>query len=163
MMRELATDQLGLEILHLGDCFRLLASVSIGRIAFTSGGEVLVLPVIFLVDGQDVVFRAKTGSKLASVEVGQYVAFEVDSYDAAADAGWSVVVRGLAEVQSEAECARLDTLGMKAWGGSAEERAWVRIRPAAITGRQMAVAAGDGAAEHGAAEHGAGNGAAGKG
>ena len=162
-MRELATDQLGLEILHLGDCFRLLASASVGRIAFTSGGEVLVLPVVFLVDGQDVVFRTKMGSKLASVEVGQYVAFEVDCYDAAADSGWSVVVRGLAEVQSEAECARLDTLGMKAWGGSAEERAWVRIRPAAITGRQMAVAAGDGAAGHGAAGHGAGNGAAGKG
>ena len=146
-MRELATDQLGLEILHLGDCFRLLASVSIGRIAFTSGGEVLVLPVIYLVDGQDVVFRAKAGSKLASVEVGQYVAFEVDAYDAAADSGWSVVVRGLAEVQSEAECVRLDTLntlGMKAWGGSAQERAWVRIRPASITGRQMAVSAKDG-------------------
>ena len=137
-MRELATDQLGLEILHLGDCFRLLASVSIGRIAFTSGGEVLVLPVIFLVDGQDVVFRAKTGSKLASVEVGQYVTFEADSYDATAGTGWSVVVRGLAEVQSEAECARLDTLGVAAWGGSAAQRVWMRIRPASIAGRRTA-------------------------
>ena len=118
-MRELATDQMGLEILHLGDCFRLLESVTLGRIGFSSGGEVLVLPVIFLVDGQDVVFRAKVGSKLASVEVGQYVTFEVDSYDAAEGTGWSVVVRGLAEVQPETECARLDTLGMEAWGGPA--------------------------------------------
>ena len=146
-MRELATDQLGLEILHLGDCFRLLASDPVGRIAFTCGGEVLVLPVLFLVDGQDVVFRARVGSKLASVEVGQYVAFEVDSYDAAAGTGWSVVVRGLAEVQPETECVRLDTLGMKAWGGSAPERAWVRIRPASITGRQMAVASKDAAGQ----------------
>jgi nitroimidazol reductase NimA-like FMN-containing flavoprotein (pyridoxamine 5'-phosphate oxidase superfamily) len=137
MMRELATDQLGLEILHLGDCFRLLASASVGRIAFTAGGEVLVLPVIFLVDGQDVVFLAKAGSKLASVEVGQYVAFEVDSYDAATETGWSVLVRGLAEVQPEAECARLDALGMKAWGWPPKERAWVRIRPSSITGRQI--------------------------
>ena len=162
-MRELATDQLGLEILHLGDCFRLLASASVGRIAFTSGGEVLVLPVVFLVDGQDVVFRTKIGSKLASVEVGQYVAFEVDSYDPAADTGWSVVVRGLAEVQSEAECARLDSLGMKAWGGSAQERAWVRIRPASITGRQMAVAAEDVAGEDVAAGDAVATDAAGKG
>jgi hypothetical protein len=139
-MRKLETNPLGLEILHLGDCFRLLASVSIGRIGFTSGGEVLVLPVIFLVDGQDVVFRTKVGSKLASVEVGHYVAFEVDSYDAAAGTGWSVVARGLAEVQSEIECARLDTLGMMPWGGPPAERAWVRIRPVSITGRRIAEA-----------------------
>jgi nitroimidazol reductase NimA-like FMN-containing flavoprotein (pyridoxamine 5'-phosphate oxidase superfamily) len=138
MMRELATDQMGLEILHLGDCFRLLGSAALGRIGFTSGGEVLVLPVIFLVDGQDVVFRTKVGSKLASVEVGQYVAFEADAFDSSAGTGWSVVVRGLAEVQSETECARLDTLGMKAWGGAPQERAWMRIRPASITGRQIA-------------------------
>jgi len=137
-MRKLATDQLGLEILHIGDCFRLLPTVTLGRIGFTSGGEVLMLPVIFLVDGQDVVFRTKIGSKLASVEVGQYVTFEADSYDATTGAGWSVVVRGLAEVQPEAECARLDTLGMLAWGGPAAERAWVRIRPASIGGRRIA-------------------------
>jgi hypothetical protein len=140
MMRKLATDHAGLEILHLGDCFRLLESVSVGRIGFISGGEVLVLPVVFLVDGQDVVFSARVGSKLASVEVGHYVAFEVDSYDAAEGTGWSVVVRGLAEVQSQTECARLDTLGRDAWGGPAAERAWVRIRPASITGRRIAAA-----------------------
>jgi hypothetical protein len=137
-MRKLATDQLGLEILHLGDCFRLLSTVTLGRIGFTSGGEVLVLPVVFLVDGQDVVFRTKVGSTLASVEVGQYVTFEADAYDATAGSGWSVVVRGLAEVQPEEECARLDTLGLPAWGGSAAERAWVRIRPASIGGRRIA-------------------------
>ena len=137
-MRKLATDEAGLEILHLGDMFRLLATVPIGRIGFMSDGEVTVLPVMFQVDGQDVVFRTKVGSKLASVEVGQYVTFEADSYDATTGAGWSVVVRGLAEVQPEAECARLDTLGMLAWGGPAAERAWVRIRPASIGGRRIA-------------------------
>jgi uncharacterized protein len=138
MMRKLATDDAGLELLHLGDCFRLLETVSVGRVGFTCGGEVLVLPVIFLVDGQDVVFRAKVGSKLASVEVGHFVAFEVDSYDAATGAGWSVVVRGLAEVQPETECARLDALGMRPWGGTATDRAWVRIRPESTTGRRIA-------------------------
>jgi uncharacterized protein len=140
-MRKLATDHAGLEILHLGDCFRLLESVPVGRIGFSWGGEVLVLPVIFLVDGQDVVFRTKVGSKLASVEVGRFVAFEVDSYGTDTEAGWSVVVRGLAEVQQETECARLDALGMEPWGGATADRAWVRIRPASITGRRIADAA----------------------
>jgi len=59
------------------------------RIAFAAGGEVVILPVSFLVDGQDVVFRTGTGSKLSALEVGHYVGFEADSYDAAAAAGWS--------------------------------------------------------------------------
>ena len=143
-MRELATDRAGLEILHLGDCFLLLKSVPVGRVGFTARGEVVSLPVNYLVDGQDVVFATGAGSKLSCVEVGHYVGFEADTYDAATRTGWSVVVRGLAEVQSETECARLDTLGMKAWGGPPEERAWVRIRPASITGRQIAQAGGSG-------------------
>ncbi len=107
-MRKLATDRAGLEILHLGDCFLLLESVPLGRIGFVAGGEVVILPVNFLVDGQDVVFRTAAGSKLSAVEVGHYVGFEADSYDAASGAGWSVVVNGLAEVvESDEEVTRL--------------------------------------------------------
>ena len=80
-MRELATDRAGLEILHLGDCFGLLKSVPVGRVGFTAGGEVVILPVNFTVDGQDVVFVTGAGSKLSGVEVGQYVGFEADSFD----------------------------------------------------------------------------------
>lgn len=141
-MRELATDRAGLEILHLGDCFLLLASVPVGRVGFLAGGEVVMLPVNFLVDGQDVVFRTGAGSKLSSVEVGRYVGFEADSYDAATRAGWSVVVNGLAEiVDSDEEAARLDALGLTSWGGAAAGRVWVRIRPTSISGRRIPAAA----------------------
>jgi nitroimidazol reductase NimA-like FMN-containing flavoprotein (pyridoxamine 5'-phosphate oxidase superfamily) len=141
MMRELATDHAGLEILHLGDCFRLLESVPVGRIGFLSRGEVAVLPVNFLVDGQDVVFRTGTGSKLCSLEVGHYVGFEADAYDSATRTGWSVVVNGLAEiVESDDEIARLDTLGLAPWGAAADQT-WIRIRPASITGRRIAATA----------------------
>jgi len=140
-MRELATDHAGLEILHLGDCFRLLESVPVGRIGFLSRGEVAVLPVNFLVDGQDVVFRTGTGSKLCSLEVGHYVGFEADAYDSATRTGWSVVVNGLAEiVESDDEIARLDTLGLAPWGAAADQT-WIRIRPASITGRRIAATA----------------------
>jgi nitroimidazol reductase NimA-like FMN-containing flavoprotein (pyridoxamine 5'-phosphate oxidase superfamily) len=136
-MRELATDRAGLEILHLGDCFRLLESVPVGRIGFVAGGEVVILPVNFLVDGQDVVFTTGAGSKLSAVEVGQYVGFEADSYDQASRAGWSVVVNGLAEiVDSGTGAARLDALGLQPWAGAAG-RVWVRIRPSSVTGRRI--------------------------
>jgi nitroimidazol reductase NimA-like FMN-containing flavoprotein (pyridoxamine 5'-phosphate oxidase superfamily) len=144
MMRKLATDQAGLEILHLGDMFRLLATVPIGRIGFMADGEVAVLPVMFQVDGQDVVFKTQVGSKLDNIEVGHYVCFEVDSYDAATRTGWSVVARGLAEKASDAACARLDAPGIDTWGATAKDCVWVRIRPTSITGRRIASAnAGD--------------------
>lgn len=136
-MRKLATDRSGLEILHLGDCFLLLGSVPLGRIGFVAGGEVVILPVNFVVDGQDVVFRTAQGSKLSAVEVGHYVGFEADSYDAATGTGWSVVVNGLAEiVESDEEAARLDGLGLS-WVQAVPERVWVRIRPTSITGRRI--------------------------
>jgi uncharacterized protein len=138
-MRELATDRAGLEILHLGDCFTLLKSVPVGRIGFVAGGEVVILPVNFLVDGQDVVFATRAGSKLSAVEVGHYVGFEADCYDTAARGGWSVVVNGLAEiVDSDEESARLAALGMTPWAGETdEERVWVRIRPTSVSGRRI--------------------------
>jgi nitroimidazol reductase NimA-like FMN-containing flavoprotein (pyridoxamine 5'-phosphate oxidase superfamily) len=143
-MRKLATDRAGLEILHLGDCFLLLESVPVGRIGFVEGGEVVILPVNFLVDGQDVVFRTGAGSKLSEVEVGHYVGFEADSYDSATGTGWSVVISGLAElVDSDGEAARLDALGLTWWGGAASGQVWVRIRPSSITGRRLPAAAAE--------------------
>ena len=141
-MRKLATDREGLEILHLGDCFLLLQSVPVGRIGFVAGGEVVILPVNFLVDGQDIVFKTGAGSKLSAVEVGHYVGFEADSYDAATGTGWSVIVNGLAErVNSAEEAARLDGLGLSSWGVGASGRVCVRIRPSSITGRRIAAPA----------------------
>lgn len=140
-MRKLATDRAGLEILHLGDCFGLLGSVPVGRIGFLAGGEVIILPVNFLVDGQDVVFRTAQGSKLSSIEVGHYVGFEADAYDPATETGWSVLVSGLAEiVDDEADAARLDARELRSWGEPADP-VWVRIRPSSISGRRLPAAA----------------------
>jgi nitroimidazol reductase NimA-like FMN-containing flavoprotein (pyridoxamine 5'-phosphate oxidase superfamily) len=137
MMRELATDRAGLEILHLGDCYGLLASVPAGRIGFVAGGEVVMLPVNFLLDGQDVVFSTGAGSKLSAVEVGHFVGFEADAYDPAVHAGWSVVVSGFAEIVEAAdETVRLDGLGLRPWGAAAD-RVWVRIRPTSVSGRRI--------------------------
>ena len=142
-MRELAIDRSGLEILHLGDCFLLLKSVPVGRVGFVARGEVVILPVNYAVDGQDVVFSTGAGSKLSCVEVGHYVGFEADSYDTETRTGWSVVVNGFAEiVDSDEAAARLDQIGMTSWGGAATQgRVWVRIRPTTVSGRRILAAA----------------------
>ena len=58
-MSRYPTDHAGLEILPFDECLRLLASVPVGRVGFVADGEVVILPVNHVVDGQDVIFRTK--------------------------------------------------------------------------------------------------------
>lgn len=130
------TDHAGLEILTFGDCLRLLGSVPVGRIGFFADGEIVILPVNYLVDGQDLVFRTGAGSKLSSVSNKNLVGFETDSYDAGTRSGWSVVVNGFTEiVDSDDEIRRLNDLGLQSWVNSGDAPSWIRIRPTSITGR----------------------------
>jgi nitroimidazol reductase NimA-like FMN-containing flavoprotein (pyridoxamine 5'-phosphate oxidase superfamily) len=134
------TDHAGLEVLPFGACLDKLASVPVGRVGFLSAGEVVILPVNHVVDGQSVVFRTAEGSKLASTGVGYAVTFEADSYDEAAEEGWSVIVHGDADVvDDDAEISRLDGLGLRSWG-HAERPYWIRIRPLSVSGRQTPAA-----------------------
>ena len=135
------TDHAGLEVLAFEACLDKLASVPVGRVGFLSAGEVEILPVNHMLDGRSVVFRTAEGSKLAGAGVGYPLTFEADKYDAAAEAGWSVVVHGHAEVvDDDAEISRLDRLGLRPWGGT-ERPYWIRIRPLSVTGRQIPSAA----------------------
>jgi nitroimidazol reductase NimA-like FMN-containing flavoprotein (pyridoxamine 5'-phosphate oxidase superfamily) len=135
------TDHAGLEILPFDECLRLLASVPVGRVGFVADGEVVVLPVNHVVDGQDVVFRAAYGSKVSAAEGQNCAAFEADHYDAQSRSGWSVLVNGRAEVvEAEADIQRLglslSRLGVYPWVSAARHPFWLRIRPVSVSGRQ---------------------------
>jgi uncharacterized protein len=125
-------------MLPFDDCLRRLASVPVGRVGFYTDGEVVILPVNHAVDGQDVVFRTARGSKLSAAEGQAVVAFEADAYDPQTRSGWSVLVNGRAEVVYEdAEIERLSRLGLRPWGPAVDRPFWIRIRPAAVSGRQV--------------------------
>jgi len=133
------TDHAGLEVLPFDTCLELLASVPVGRIGFflLANGELVILPVNHLVDGQDVVFRTAAGSKLSTAENGGLVVFEADSYDDLDRSGWSVVVSGFAEViDDDAETGRLSSLGLHPWSTAVEHPFWIRIRPVSVSGRR---------------------------
>ena len=130
------TDHAGLEILPFDVCLRLLASVSVGRVGFFSDGEMVILPVNHVVDGQDPVFRTALGSKLSAAEGRNLVTFEADEYDEQTRSGWSVVVTGRAEViYEDAEIQRLSQLGLHPWVTAVERPFWIRIRASAVSGR----------------------------
>lgn len=131
------TDHTGLEVLPFDECLKLLASEPVGRIGFYADGELVMLPVNHIIDGQDVVFRATRGSKLSAAEGHDLVAFEADSYDGHTRSGWSVVVNGHAEVvYDDAEISRLGRVGLQPWP-LADLPCWIRIRATAVTGRRI--------------------------
>lgn len=133
------TDHAGLEMLPFDVCLRLLSSVPVGRVAFVADGEVLVLPVNHILDGEDVVFRTSHGSKLWAAESGRPVTFEADDFDERTRSGWSVLVNGKAEpVYEESEIERLDRRGLRPWTAGAELPFWVRVRALSVTGRRTA-------------------------
>jgi nitroimidazol reductase NimA-like FMN-containing flavoprotein (pyridoxamine 5'-phosphate oxidase superfamily) len=136
-MTSYPTDHAGLEILPFGSCLRLLASVPVGRIGFIADGEVVILPVNHVMDGQDVIFSSASGAKLSSVGGKTLVGFEADAYDERTESGWSVLVSGYTEVvDSDAESARLSSLGLHSWGRAADTASFIRIRPTSVTGRR---------------------------
>jgi uncharacterized protein len=117
-------------------CLRLLASVSVGRVGFFADGEIVILPVNHVVDGQDLVFRTARGSKLSAAEGRNLVTFEADEYDEQTRSGWSVVVTGRAEViYEDAEIQRLSQLGLHPWVTAVQRPFWIRIRASAVSGR----------------------------
>ncbi len=136
-MAEYPTDHAGLEILPFDRCLELLAAVPVGRVSFLADGEIVVLPVNHVVDGQDPIFCTARGSKLSAAEGQNLVAFEADGYDERPKSGWSVLVNGRAQaVYEDAEIQRLSRLGLHPWATAAERPFWIRIRPTAINGRQ---------------------------
>ena len=131
-------DHAGLELLGFGECLVLLASVPVGRIGFVADGEIRILPVNHLVDGQDVVFRTAHGSKLAAAQECNPVTFEADAYDERTHSGWSVLITGRAEpVYAGAEVERLSHRGLLPWVAAADRPYWIRIRPSAVSGRRI--------------------------
>jgi hypothetical protein len=119
------------------ECRELLSSVGIGRIVFTDRALPAVRPVVFRLDGQDIVIHTVAGSKLATAVSGAVVAFEADEFDAGMRAGWSVTVVGHARaVYAPEEIARMKRLSPAPWT-SGDRDYFITIRTEQITGLRV--------------------------
>ncbi|GAB2838896.1 pyridoxamine 5'-phosphate oxidase family protein [Actinocorallia aurea] len=130
-------DRGALENIDEADCRVLLKSVPIGRIVFTHQALPRIQPVSYALDGDDVVIRVPSGSKVAAAAQDAVVAFEIDDYDEPSRTGWSVVVVGRARREdSPAAIAALRGLGLRSWAeGPGEE--YIRIVPEILSGRRV--------------------------
>jgi uncharacterized protein len=132
------TDHRGLRVLGFEECLLRLRTARVGRLVFVDAGEPVVFPVNHALDGVDVVFRTSWGSKLQVAETSGVVAFEADGYDIESESGWSVLVKGNAQLVYESvDTDRYDKFGLRSWAGIKGPGFWVRIRPVEITGREI--------------------------
>jgi nitroimidazol reductase NimA-like FMN-containing flavoprotein (pyridoxamine 5'-phosphate oxidase superfamily) len=129
-------------ILGASECWTLLRSSDVGRLAVSVADQPDIFPVNFVVDHGTLVIVTAEGSKLSAVTANPLVAFEVDAYDAEAGTAWSVVVKGTAE-----EVRRIDDL-VEAMGlvlfpwHEAPQQQFLRIVPDEITGRRFVASPG---------------------
>lgn len=125
----------GMIAMEREECYARLAMKSVGRVSPGSAAEPFVLPVNYMLDGQDIVFRTEPGSSPAGVE--RLVAFEVDDLLPSARLGWSVLVVGEARrVTEEADLRRLEAGDLTPWP-KGEHHVWMRIRTQRVTGRRI--------------------------
>lgn len=137
-MTTLATDNEGLEVLTPEQCYELLDMSPVGRIAFMAAGAPMILPVNHSVDGRTIAFRINSGATYDTAIMRRDVAFEVDGYDEATRTGWSVLVRGTADLEEDpVVLTRLSELDLHPWADTADRPEWVRIHPNEVTGRRI--------------------------
>jgi hypothetical protein len=135
-------DLAGVDELDVDECWALMRSAEVGRIAFVSAGLPEVFPVNFVVDHGTVVFRTGGGSKLAAAVAGEAAAFEVDGYDPAAGMAWSVVIKGRAEaIQRMYESFEAGLLPLFPWHAGPKQH-FVRVSPHEVTGRKFSILSG---------------------
>jgi nitroimidazol reductase NimA-like FMN-containing flavoprotein (pyridoxamine 5'-phosphate oxidase superfamily) len=127
-----------IESLDRAECLRLLAAEVVGRVAVTDWNTPIIFPVIYVLDGEAIVFRSDAGTKQSQGPRRQ-VSFEIDAFDRTNHEGWSVIVVGsLEEVTPDGSgtLERIRALPIEPWARG-EKAHFMRILPRRITGRRV--------------------------
>lgn len=135
-------DDKPLEELSESECWALLRTVDVGRLATpTEHGGVDVYPVNHVVDQGSIVFRTAMGTKVTNAVDASEVAFEADNaartYDEQVDDPWSVVVHGHAELVTIAT-GLFDSFepAVRPWHVS-NKPYFIRLVPTTVSGRRF--------------------------
>jgi uncharacterized protein len=123
------------------ECLEMLAGRPVGRVAYCDSGGPVVIPVNYVLDGEDVLFRIASQSSLARGLRGA-AAFQVDDFEEYNQAGWSVLIRGeVSRGGSGLPAERAPRQGAGRPGPvpwvAGERELLVRILTATITGRRL--------------------------
>ena len=123
------------------ECWQLLDTTTIGRLAFATDDGIVILPINFLVYEERIYVRTEPGSTIAALADGNDdVAFEVDYHDGWNQWGWSVLVKVATEEAGTLE-------GERAIASSGRLGAWapgnrslvIRLTPRTVSGRRVSM------------------------
>ncbi len=127
----------GMTALDDEECWRLLASADVGRIAIVVDGRPEIFPVNFVVDGRTVVFRTAEGTKLAAIAIASRVALEIDGFEEDSGHAWSVVLKGLAwRLERFEDIYAAQKLPVYPWHDAPKPH-YVRVGHATVCGRRF--------------------------
>lgn len=133
----MTTDSSGLQVLDEIDCRGLLAGAQVGRVVVSMDAMPAAFPVNYVLIGREIYFRTAAGTKLAAAVNRTVVAFQVDEFDSAGRAGWSVLVVGQARLVTDPdEQALLDLAGIHSWVVPSHPH-YVAIAIDRLTGRRL--------------------------
>jgi nitroimidazol reductase NimA-like FMN-containing flavoprotein (pyridoxamine 5'-phosphate oxidase superfamily) len=127
------------EILDPTECWRLLATETMGRLATATNRGVRIWPVNYRTRGTTLIFRSDPGSKVWDIAADAQVSFEIDGLDDD-DRHWSVVVTGRAEV-IDADENRFAVHEELVTQNPGAKRILIHITPTTVTGRRFHSAA----------------------
>ena len=123
--------------MSVAECYALLRRHQVGRVALIHEDFPVIFPVNFVIDDGTVVFRTGAGTKLEAAISHARVAFECDGFDEDSKVGWSVVLRGIAElVTNSIELARLREIPLVPWVAGGKPN-YIRVHGKQITGRRI--------------------------
>jgi uncharacterized protein len=117
------------------ECWELVGSREVGRVAYVDGLGPMVLPLTYSTHGRSVLFRVAPYSQLARQLPDTDAALEVDDIDYFTRSGWSVVLRGAVEkVESDELPAPEDR--PTPWPAG-QRSLYLRLTPRTVTGRRL--------------------------
>ena len=123
------------EILSEDDCWELMLSANLGRLAVSVGGIPDIYPVNFVASDKRLLFRTTEGTKLLELTVNNNVAFESDGVGR--EQAWSVVVKGMARIlDTRAEIDAAEELPLRPLVPTLKY-IWVEITPRSLSGRRF--------------------------
>ncbi|MET0693688.1 MAG: pyridoxamine 5'-phosphate oxidase family protein [Propionibacteriaceae bacterium] len=126
-----------LEELEQTECLRLLVTSTVGRVGYSTDDEQRIVPVNYVVFADHVVFRTSSNNEIAQYAAGRPIAFEVDHLDRYLQAGWSVLVTGVAEDLPHETLRAMDMDETPEPWASGVRSLYLQIPVGTITGRRV--------------------------
>jgi nitroimidazol reductase NimA-like FMN-containing flavoprotein (pyridoxamine 5'-phosphate oxidase superfamily) len=117
------------------ECFELLSAEVLGRIGFNDDLGPVVLPVNYRIHGESVVIATGWSTSIARCAIGRTIALEVEQLDPLSESGWSVLVRGKAELLSH-DAQPEPNARPRPWADG-QRPLLIRIVPEVVTGRRL--------------------------